>query len=336
MKKRIIIFCFLIMALLLTACGNIGNSVTGNKNPKVTFESVSNSFYYEQLNEDEIQGLEEILAMCQTYKGGVLELTEPISFNSWLRIVHTLNFDYEKRFWPLVMLYPYDEKGKAVNENSEEKNVSKIYVQLNDVEDNEAIKAFRLKYSAEGRLLNEEGLLQLMQNTTINEDDYIEKNRQIEEVEQEIIAGMPKDIGQRDAVIYFCNWIKDNMEYDSEVMYINADAEENTSLYPNEYGNVSYRQCILQRKAVCGGLATILSDLCNQVGIPSYVVIGTIAGNGQSIQHGWVAVEIGGQTLYIDPTYVVTMKRMDMFCTKEQLKTRSDGRCYIFTEVFEY
>lgn len=55
------------------------------------------------------------------------------------------------------------------------------------------------------------------------------------------------------------------------------------------------------------------------------------------MNHGWVAVEIGGQTLYIDPTFVNGMGKMDALANKNQMeKRRSDGRRYVFTEVFEY
>lgn len=331
MKKKIILYSLCIMIYLLTACGN-----GKNESPKVSFVPVSNSFHYNQLNEEERQVYEAVLAMCQTYKGGMIELEEPISGRSWLRILHTFNYDYEKRFWPLVMVYVLNEDGTDMIEMSDEKRISKLYIQLNDPEKNETVKAFRQKYSEEGILLNEEEFVSLLEDTSLTEEYYIEKTKQIEAIEQEIIAGMPKDIGQKDAVTYFCNWLIDNMEYDISMYNAYSDIGTDGVLTPNEYGNVSYRNCILQKTATCGGLATILVDLCNQVGIPAYVVTGTLVTNGQATQHGWVALEIGGQTLYIDPTYVVSLNRMDYFCTKEQLPSRSDGRSYIFNEVFEY
>ena len=336
MKKRIIIGCLLIAQLLLTGCGNWNDSVVNDINPDVTFQPVSNSFHYDQLNEEEVQVYEAILALGKTFKGGVIELEEPISANSWLRILHTVNYDYEKRFWPLVTLYVEEEDGISIDELSDEKTISKLYVQLNNPTKNEDIKAFHRKFSDDGSLLNEEEFISLLEDTTLTEEYFLEKTKQIEAVEQEIIAGMPKDIGQKDAVAYFCNWLKDNMEYDIGLYKTYADMTADGTLVPNEYGNASYRNCILQETAVCGGFATIITDLCNQVGIPAYVVTGTVIVNGEASQHGWVALEIGGQTLYMDPTYAVSMNRVDYFCTREQMKARSDGRRYIFSEVFEY
>lgn len=67
------------------------------------------------------------------------------------------------------------------------------------------------------------------------------------------------------------------------------------------------------------------------------MVIGIADVNDETVQHGWVAVEIGGKTLYIDPTFVCSTKRMDALSQKDQMESRrSDGRCYIFSDSFEY
>lgn len=337
MKKIFFMLGIILTAILLIACGNSDSNVMDKVNPKVTFEPVSNSFYYDQLNEEEVPLFEEIMEMCQTYKGGLIELEEPISANSWLRIIYTLNFDQEKHFWPLVMIYPFDKDGRIVNEPSDEKTVTKLYVHLNEAIENNSYEAFHLKESEDGVLLNEEEFINILEGTTLTEEYYLETSKKIEEMEQEIIAGLPENIRQKDAVFYFCNWIKDNMEYDFDVVSMQTEGEDDTLLFSNAYANASYEQCILQKKALCGGFATVLSDLCNQIGIPSYVVIGIVDVNGETIQHGWVAVEIGGQTLYIDPTFVSSTKRMDALSQKEQMESRrSDGRCYIFSDCFEY
>ena len=336
MKKRFLLGIILV-AISLIACGNSDSNDIDEMNPVVTFEPVTNSFYYDQLNAEEVQIYEEIMELCQTYEGGQIELEEPISTNSWIRIIHTLNFDQEKHFWPLVMVYPFDKEGRTLNELSDEKTVAKLYVQLNEAIEHNPYKAFHLKESEDGVLLNEEELLTFLKNTTLNESYYIETSKEIETIQQQIISGMPEDIRQKDAVLYFCNWIKDNMEYDNDVVTMQEEEENDTLLFSNAYANASYEQCILQRKALCGGFATILSNLCNQVGIPSYVVIGIIDVNGVAVQHGWVAVEIGGETLYIDPTYVNSVKRMDSLVSKKQMESRRyDGRCYIFSNSFEY
>ena len=338
MKNKLYILGIILTAIFLTACGNSDNNVMDKINPKVTFEPVSNAFYYDQLNEEEIQVLENVMEKCQTFKGGLIELEEPISFHSYLRIIYTIYYDETYRFWPLVMLYPYDVEGRLADEESDEKIISKIYVQLTEATENELLQELQIEYSEDGVIRNEEELISVVENTTFTEEYYRKTSEQIEEMEQEIISGMSADVRQKEAVFYFCNWIKDNMEYDFEVMALQEDLEEDTVPYARLiYANASYEQSILRKKALCGGFAIILSDLCNQVGIPSYVVIGEIDVNGQKVQHGWVAVEIGEQTLYIDPTFVSSMKRMDSLSTKSQMESRrSDGRCYIFNENFEY
>lgn len=338
MKRIVFQIGISLIIILLTGCGDLDNNIMDQINPKVTFDSVTNSFYYDQLNEDELIVFEAVMAKCQTYEGGVIELEEPISPNSWLRVMHTLNFDQRKHFWPLVMVYPFDADGRIADEKSDEKIVSRLFVQLNDeIENNEYIEAFRLELSKDGILLNEEDFISVLENTSFNDLYYHETNKKIEEKKQEIIAGMPEDIRQKEAIFYFCNWLKVNMDYDYSVISVQTEGEDGKVLFSNSYANASYEQCILQENALCGGFATVLSSLCNQVGIPSYVVIGVLDVNGQTVQHGWVAVEIGGQTLYIDPTFVDATNRMDALVNKEQMESRRlDGRCYIFSDSFKY
>lgn len=340
MKVKKFLSMLIVMGVVcgVTACSNFDNNVMDKINPKVTYEPVSNSFYYDQLNEEEVQALEAVIEMCQTYKGGLIELEEPISFNSWNRVIYTLYYDETYHFWPLVMIYPYDEQGRLVDEESDEKIISKMYVQLTEASENDLLKELKLEYSQDEILLNAEEFINALENTTLSEVYYLETSRQIEGIEQEIIAGMSENMRQKEAVFYFCNWIKDNMEYDSDVIALQEELEAAAVPYVRLiYANASYEQSILSKKALCGGFAIILSDLCNQVGIPSYVVIGEVDVNGEVVEHGWVAVEIGGKTLYIDPTFVNSTKRMDALLQKEQMESRrSDGRCYIFSECFEY
>lgn len=71
----------------------------------------------------------------------------------------------------------------------------------------------------------------------------------------------------------------------------------------NTFSKVSSRQCILDKKGICGGFSVALSDLCNKVGIDSYVVSGKATQQVTEMYHAWVAVKIGKGTYYVDPTY---------------------------------
>ena len=336
-KKIVLSIILIINMFLITACGNASNEVMDSVNPKVTFEPVSNSFYYDQLDEEETEVFEMILNQCRTYKGGLIELEKPISSESLLRINYVLHYDETHRFWPLASLYIYDEQNRDISYITDERIVSKIYVQLAEATENSALKEFQYDFSEDMVLLNEEEFITVLESTTITEHYYLKRTEQIAELEKEIISEMPKDIREKEAVFYFCNWIKNNMEYDYSVYELCAGLEREEPFSTAVYANAAFETCIIEKKGLCGGFAIIVSDLCNQIGIPSYVVVGTMDVNGEPINHGWVAVEIGGKTLYIDPTYVSSMNRMDALATKEQMeKRRSDGRCYVFTEVFEY
>ena len=336
-KKFVVSFLLIINMLLLTSCGATNNDVMDSVNPKVTFEPVSNSFYYDQLEEKEIKVFESIMAQCNTHRGGVIELEEPISVRSFLRLCYTFNYDEEHQYWPLVTLYPYNAQNQEVQELAEGNVISKIYVQLAESEENNALEDFRFEHSKEKVLLNEKELLHILENNTMTEEYYNERSEEIAELEAQIIAEMPKDIRQKEAVFYFCNWIRENMQYDLDVFELCMSMESLEPYAHLRYSEVSFEQCIINRKALCGGFAIIAADLCNQVGIPAYVAIGVVDVNGQSENHGWLAVEIGEKTLYIDPTFVSGMGRMDSLAPKRDMeRRRADGRQYTFTEVFEY
>lgn len=336
-KKIVLSIILIINMFLITACGNASNEVMDSVNPKVTFEPVSNSFYYDQLDEEETEVFEMILNQCRTYKGGLIELEEPISSESLLRINYVLHYDETHRFWPLASLYIYDEQNRDISDITDERIVSKIYVQFAEVEENPTLDAFRFQFSEDKVLLNEEEFIGILENTTITEDSYMEISQQIAEIEQEIIAEMPKDIRQKEALFYFCNWIRKNMEYDLRVFEVCTSMEYQEPFSNSMYANVAFERSIIEKKGLCGSFAIVVSHLCNQVGIPAYPVIGTVDTGGVPVNHGWVAVEIGGQTLYIDPTFVNGMGKMDALANKNQMEQRrSDGRRYVFTEVFEY
>lgn len=111
------------------------------------------------------------------------------------------------------MVYPFDADGRLVDEKSDEKNVTKLYVHLNEATDNKSYEAFHLKESEDGVLLNEEEFVSILESTTLTEEYYLETSKKIEEMKQEIIAEMPEDIRQKDAVYpseegsvwWFCN-----------------------------------------------------------------------------------------------------------------------------------
>ena len=122
---------------------------------------------------------------------------------------------------------------------------------------------------------------------------------------------MPKNMNEKEAVQYFLNWIKDNMEYDYSV-YESSIEPYYDKLYENEvYADVSNKGCILGKRGICGGISIILSELCNRVGITAYPVFGTIKSDGTLIPHGWVAMRVDDSTYYIDPTYVCQTGEMD-------------------------
>lgn len=146
---------------------------------------------------------------------------------------------------------------------------------------------------------------------------------------------MPKNMNEKEAVQYFLNWIKDNMEYDYSV-YESSIEPYYDKLYENEvYADVSNKGCILDKRGICGGISIILSELCNRVGITAYPVFGTIKSDGTLIPHGWVAMRVDDSTYYIDPTYVCQTGEMDNLKMKNEMERIGD-RQYQLEDSFKY
>lgn len=95
------------------------------------------------------------------------------------------------------------------------------------------------------------------------------KNNEIDKIESDIIAQMPKDISPKEAVNYFCIWIKNNMNYNYQVVESEVESELVHEYLYNQinYANAAYEQSIIQKQAICSGFSIILSKLCNRVGI---------------------------------------------------------------------
>lgn len=99
---------------------------------------------------------------------------------------------------------------------------------------------------------------------------------------------------QRLAVLY--NWITSNIRYHSDSSYyytLNGTRDEKVAAI------------LRRRKGVCEQYATLLSELCNRVGITAYLVHGYAeAGIGnRNVAHSWCAININKDWKLFDPTW---------------------------------
>lgn len=93
----------------------------------------------------------------------------------------------------------------------------------------------------------------------------------------------------------------------------------------------------MKGKAVCQGIACAFKLLCDQVDIPSLVVIGTIAANQE--RHAWNIVRIDGQFYHVDCTWMlrnsinqqIPFARYQYFNVPDQMmiENRAMEMCYL-------
>jgi len=214
-------------------------------------------------------------------------------------------------------------------------NIMKLYVLVNDSKKRKELKNFKLVLNDENIITNIDELEKICKNADFSTEYYQEKSKEIDACYDKIIREMPKNMNEKEAVQYFLNWIKDNMEYDYSV-YESSIEPYYDKLYENEvYADVSNKGCILDKRGICGGISIILSELCNRVGITAYPAFGTIKSDGTLIPHGWVAMRVDDSTYYIDPTYVCQTGEMDNLKMKNEMERIGD-RQYQLEDSFEY
>lgn len=229
-------------------------------NVAVNYKSVSNRFYYNSLDGNEKEAYEKIMQVLSTCKGGKIELEKPISHFNYSRVVQTIMYDGEGKYWPYVFGFPISADGKVMStevvdfdEEMHEKNITQIYVQLQEKTPREELKKFQVEFSKEGKLLNGEAFEKLLGNSDFDVAYYERITKEIDKIETEIINKMPRNISQEEAIQYFTEWIMKNMQYASGV-YNDAVSKNNYTpvteyLYElTKYGKAAYEQSILQKK----------------------------------------------------------------------------------------
>lgn len=336
-KKIILLFILTLIGILCVFLNGKEEPEIGVGQNKVSFSNKTNSFYYDQLDETEKRVCNDITALVAQGNGGKIDLTDPISTYRYLRIVRTLSFDPEYQNWAISLIFPVGENNKLIDRNTinDDCNIMKLYVLVNDSKKRKELKNFKLVLNDENIITNIDELEKICKSADFSTEYYQEKSKEIDACYDEIIREMPKNMNEKEAVQYFLNWIKDNMEYDYSV-YESSIEPYYDKLYENEvYADASNKGCILDKRGICGGISIILSELCNRVGITAYPVFGTIKSDGTLIPHGWVAMRVDDSTYYIDPTYVCQTGEMDNLKMKNEMEHIGD-RQYQLEDSFEY
>ncbi|MBE6053967.1 MAG: hypothetical protein E7212_08650 [Clostridium sartagoforme] len=325
-KSKYLIFFLASLIILITASILIQNNSekTVQKNIEaipLNYENIDVNFYYNQLNSTEKNVYDKIINNLNVYKGGEVVLDENISVNNLSRIADAVRFNNDNNYFYSLFTLPLTSDNKLVNwgtnqakEELEKMQISKILLQLYIGEDDTRSDDFDLSDDLVIRNYDEKKkLFENIPNELITEYESI-KN-ETNELLENIIANMPKNLNQEEAVNYFSQWLIDNMVYTDSFTYgTNYGDITNPEI---QFG--SYLSSITNKSAICSGLSMILSELCRRVGIDSYICLGTVSDGGSPFNHAWVAIVIGDTTYYKDPTREVAMKKIYPLIIEDEL-----------------
>jgi transglutaminase-like putative cysteine protease len=329
MKKILCVVLILsIIAIAVFEKSRINEQSQFSQNELLSEAIIGNDFYYSQMTEYEREVYSEIVRSIEEYEQKVIPLREPMSDDQYNLIQNALLNSGQDYFY-VKYLFPLNENKQppTVNEDIYYYVTPFIVTKTLDfmenivLENGEVIEQYKDGFFESLPQLDESTLEQFSKLQTLT----------IEALEQ-AVADMPPEItGKTEAFYYFAEWLKLNMKYDIELLNMAMDPNYDilSYSYEDQYPITGmWASSILEGKGLCGGLAAVLVRLCNLVGIDAYMVDGIARNSG--IRHAWVAVCIGDEILYTDPTANVRIQEV-IVRDKKQME-----RGYIFDERFNY
>lgn len=254
-KKWVLFFSFLLLLYSFCVFFN-GKEISGigyGQN-KISYSNETNSFYFEQLDDTEKKVCNDIANLIANGNGGSLHLEEQISTYQYLRVLRTLSFDPEHQIWAIVLIFPVGENNKLIDRSviNDEKRITKLYIQVNDQRRREYLQNFKIILNDDNIIENIDELEQVCSTAVFSTKYYEEQSQRIEEYYNEIIDEMPDNIRERDAIQYFLNWIRDNIEYDYSIYQYDMEPYYE-KLYENEiYSDFSNKSCIIENELYVG------------------------------------------------------------------------------------
>lgn len=304
----------------------------------VTYQPLETQFYYKQLTEEEKKIYREIKKLLDQHKGGEIVLEQPINAKSYFHIESTLRYD-GINYWYLAYLIPFSSDNTQVipanEQHSEEKKINKMLLIIDSDKFQKEIPAVSKEDITNSKKASTEIYQNIKDAIDYLVDDrysyYDQVNKEIKSNLQQIIDSMPQGLNQEEAVQYFSQWLVDHMAYDPIIAkfittgdLVGYDLKKQISA-----GSIT---SINDRIGVCTGFSLILTTLCNWVGIESYIVLGDTPGG----RHGWVAVKIGDETYYKDPTSEIENQKVMPLQTEVQFYQYFHKIYKPFTDLFLY
>lgn len=275
------------------------------------------TFYSDQLTKKELTAYELMKKRLEDLKGGVVELPEPLTGTEYIRVVSAIEnqHDYFYGFYDIPMTsanvsLKYSDRDLTSVKNA---RISKALLFLSCANDvNQAGQ-----YGADGTV---ENLREVNEAFSVNDPkkaaELEEKRVQTEGKVNEILAQLPKEAGEFEALTYFLDWMDENLSYYTE---LGQDAYSFTTM--DEVFKQAYISnnpaCILNGKATALGYTKLLSLLLKRAGIPSHIVLGTW---GTYAQEGYVmcVAELSGENVYVDASGIKAASFSNIRCLREE------------------
>ena len=224
-KPKYLIICCCIVFAILVAINIISENQSQNvaknqiKELALTYEYIDTNFYYEQLTSDEQEVYHKIIEQLDVYQGGEILLDKKISVNELSRIADAVRFNNHNNYFYFLLTLPFTSENKLVNwgtnqkkEDLEEKKIGKLLLELYVGEEDTRLNQFEISddmivtnYESEKKIFS------TISNDLMNQYESIQK--ETNEILDDVISKMPKNLTQEEAVEYFSNWIIENMDY---------------------------------------------------------------------------------------------------------------------------
>lgn len=281
----------------------LSNTLSGKLEDSPRKEAaVESDFYSQQLTQKEHEVYLFLKENIENLKGGVLTLPEPVNGEEYQRIVTALECEGENSFYGFVEIPMTEDEvyiqyeDKDLNRITENK-ISKVILFLSCAEGIEIQAAF----AQDGTISN---LNEIREGLAVNNETKVDEiNRKLENTEKildEIIAGIPKDSGEKSTVDYFLEWLEKNMR-PTDSMETAGEKVSHIGELLDKYYSANHTVSVLDRKATALGYAKILAKLCNKAGMEAHIVAGTWQGGWvQDESYVFCAVTMNGQTVYVD------------------------------------
>lgn len=267
-------------------------------NPPRENNSVEDTFYYDQLNDNEKEAYDTIKNAIENFEGGDIEFKTPLNGKEYARVSQALECGQEDYFYAIVDV--------PMNKNNQ--NVSYTTKNVLDIKEDVIVKCMVFLYPAEGidiqGNIDDEGYVKNLEElrqplNTMNEDKknkVLSMQNEIDEILDDVVNKMPKEYGKKEAIDYFLDWIDKNLKIDEELMQTTANITSMSHAFEEVYFK-SHCSCVTTDKAMASGYTKVLNRLCNKAGIPAYTVIGKW-GMGQA--YTMTYVDFAGKPVYID------------------------------------